>query len=410
MAPAEVTCVSFMGAVSNLANAAVGAGVLAFPVAFMYCGLVLGIVVSLFFALLMGFTLHILAVASDMSKAESYQGVIEHALGSTAGLVVKCSMTLYLLGALVAYLNLIKDQIESIAGHYPALAKTPLDNSWVVVPIVAIGIVGPLCLLKNLDSLQFTSFLAVLSVVFLEGDVVYRSAEFLHNNGGKPAPGVINFNWSMKVFASVPLIAFALQCHLVFVPVYHSLAKQGGNPKLMDFVSAVTFLVCLGLYLPTGALGYMHFGTATNGDVLTNMGFHADTNVARVCIALTGLFSYPLLMYVARTSLSDLIDALFTRDNKTKLVDDNWRFYGLTAGFLVTSAVVSAAVDDLSVVLGVTGSTAAVVQVFIMPGLVWNKVNSQDENWQLHYTVGWSLVVFGVVIGAVALWQTLAPA
>ena len=64
--------VAFAGAVSNLANAAVGAGVLAFPVAFMYCGLVLGIIVSLFFALLMGFTLHILAVAADASKADSY--------------------------------------------------------------------------------------------------------------------------------------------------------------------------------------------------------------------------------------------------------------------------------------------------------------------------------------------------
>lgn len=335
--------------------------------------------------------------------------MIQHALGPLAGLVVKCSMTLYLFGALVAYLNLIKDQVQSIAGHDPSLRHTALNNPWLIVPVVAVGIVGPLCLLKNLDSLQFTSFLAVLSVVFLEGDVLYRSAEFLQTNGGS-AEGVVNFRWSMKLFASVPLIAFALQCHLVFVPVYHSLAKHGGTPNLMDWVSAATFLVCLGLYLPTGALGYMHFGNATNGDVLTNMGFAIDTNIARACIALTGIFSYPLLMYVARTSLSDLINVLVTPDNKTKLVDDNWRFYGLTAGFLVTSAVVSSAVDDLSTVLGVTGSTAAVVQVFIMPGLAWNQIHKESKNWVWHYVVGWGLVVFGVVIGAVALWQTLEPA
>jgi len=265
----------------------------------------------------------------------------------------------------------------------------------------------PLSLLKNIESLQFTSFLALVSVLYLEGDVIFRSAEFLYHNGGS-APGVVAFNWDLKIFASVPLIAFALQCHLVFVPVYHGLAKRGGTPALMDWVSALTFVVCLALYLPTGALGYMHFGSATQGDVLENMGFTADVNVARVCIALTGVFSYPLLMYVARTSLSDLINVTCTPSYSTPLPEDNWRFYGLTAAFLVTSTVVSAAVDDLSVVLGVTGSTAAVVQVFIMPGLIWNKIHREDENWLWNHIVGWFLVVFGVIIGAVALWQTLA--
>jgi len=107
--PNGVDFVAFVGAVSNLANAAVGAGVLAFPIAFMYCGLALGIVVSLIFAFLMGFTLHVLAVAAERSKAETYQGAVEHQLGPTAGLVARISMTLCMYGVLVAYLNLIKD-------------------------------------------------------------------------------------------------------------------------------------------------------------------------------------------------------------------------------------------------------------------------------------------------------------
>lgn len=65
---------TFVGAVANLANAAIGAGVLAFPYAFKCCGVILGLIVTLSFAAVMAYTLHMLGeVSAATRKAVSYQ-------------------------------------------------------------------------------------------------------------------------------------------------------------------------------------------------------------------------------------------------------------------------------------------------------------------------------------------------
>eukprot|EP00729_Bicosta_minor_P029209 gene29209-29417_t len=51
---------AFWGSVFNLANAAVGAGILAFPYAFAKAGLVVGIIIALSFASILGMGLHVI--------------------------------------------------------------------------------------------------------------------------------------------------------------------------------------------------------------------------------------------------------------------------------------------------------------------------------------------------------------
>ena len=118
----EFSVVCFAGSVANLANAAIGGGVLAFPLAFMSCGYIVGFAVSFGFAAIMGFTLHILGMASEVSRATSYQGLVRALLGPTAGKIISISMTIYLFGSCIAYLNIISDQIfESILERQASL-------------------------------------------------------------------------------------------------------------------------------------------------------------------------------------------------------------------------------------------------------------------------------------------------
>lgn len=99
---------SFVGAVANMANAALGAGVLSFPYAFMNCGYILGPIVSLLFAFSMGFTLHVLAEASSLAQRGQYQTVVRELLGRTAGNIITVSMTLYLFGSWYVYVFLVR--------------------------------------------------------------------------------------------------------------------------------------------------------------------------------------------------------------------------------------------------------------------------------------------------------------
>ena len=435
------------GSVANLANAAIGGGVLAFPLAFMSCGYIIGFAVSFGFAAIMGFTLHILGMASEVSRATSYQGLVRALLGPTAGKIISVSMTIYLFGSCIAYLNIISDQIfESILSKQASLEGTVLANRQFVIFCFTVFVVAPLCLLRSVKSLEITSALAVFSIVFLAADVVYHAADILPKAG--IAASAKAFPTSAEIFQAVPIICFALQCHLVYVPVFAGLSSR--SLRRMDWVTVATFVVCLALYLPVGVLGYLMYGADTKDDISENLPEGIDTYVVHACLSATAIFSFPLLHYVARIAVGDLVwgdgagDAIVQGtvlgpesdkrtlrspsaggelqvdlpDNESlsaplspargghtaaaggpssraacpsicgtlqqrmrSALSANVTYYALTAAFIAATMGVSMALKGIKLVLGFTGSTAAVVQIFIFPGFMYMKMKQVEQRF-----------------------------
>lgn len=101
---------------------------------------------------------------------------------------------------------------------------------------------------------------------------------------------------------ALPLIAFALQCHIQGAAVYNEMPPRlkSSAAASMAIAAASSCLLAM-LYLPMGLAGYAAFGAVTQGDVLTNFG--ADdplANVARGCISVTALCAYPMQHFPAR--------------------------------------------------------------------------------------------------------------
>lgn len=86
----------------NLANAAIGAGVLAFPIAFAKTGVFLGLALVAVFVVLLGFTLHVLARASIRLDCSTYQEAVTRTAGPWAGYTIMVFLTLYLFGACIS--------------------------------------------------------------------------------------------------------------------------------------------------------------------------------------------------------------------------------------------------------------------------------------------------------------------
>ena len=83
-----------VGAVFIIVNAALGAGLLSFPQAFVFAGgVVAGLVLETCLAVLMAVNLVVVAYATDISGASSYQQMISKLFGSTTAVIVKvCSI------------------------------------------------------------------------------------------------------------------------------------------------------------------------------------------------------------------------------------------------------------------------------------------------------------------------------
>lgn len=299
----KISAVQFGGAVANVANAAIGAGVLAFPFAFKSAGWIEGMVMSALFGVIMGSTLHVLGIATRETGKDAYQAVTQELLGKGFATAAQISMTFFCFGACCGYLDVIVDQVTPVLHQWVNPGSSILDRGWILLMFAPI--VVSLCFVPRIEVLSFTSALAVLSIVYLTFVcLVQFSGDF--------TPAAIHevtwFKLGASVFEAFPVICFALQCHLVFVPVTNGLLRTGGTVKTADRVALAAMLICLGLYIPTGAAGYLHFREATPSDVLTSM---SDKSVlvliARFGITATGMFSYPLLFFVGRSSLDDLL-------------------------------------------------------------------------------------------------------
>jgi hypothetical protein len=70
-----------LSSIFNLVNAAVGAGVLAFPFAFARAGLVAGLAITAILAILSALTLLIIAIAANHTNSYTYQESISKLFG-----------------------------------------------------------------------------------------------------------------------------------------------------------------------------------------------------------------------------------------------------------------------------------------------------------------------------------------
>lgn len=80
---------------------------------------------------------------------------------------------------------------------------------WITLSIITA--VGPLSYLRKLDSLKYTSLIALFAVAYLVVIVVYH---YITPNFPPPPPESIEyFHLTTKIFSQLPVFIFAFTCH-----------------------------------------------------------------------------------------------------------------------------------------------------------------------------------------------------
>jgi len=319
---------AFWTAVLTTANAALGAGVLAYPIAFQGAGLAGGSLLLLGFATTasvgLGAVFQCMSAARRLDpRVRDYTKMVGAAYGTTAEALVTVLIVLYVFGACWGYLVLLSDTL----GPLVRKVAPAVDESLVRILLqcgstaVCIG----LCSLRSINTLKYSSALAVAAVLTTvvmlvrnyaahpctAGDCATAAGPTVWCPSGEcsgwctaeqlaAAPtncpggtrGVALWPSGAEPFlGALPLVAFALQCHIQGAAVYHEMPPrlQSSRAAFAAIAGASSCLLIL-LYLPTGLAGYGAFGAITQGDILTNFGVDDPlADVARGCIAVTAL-------------------------------------------------------------------------------------------------------------------------
>lgn len=286
----------------NFINSIVGAGIIGMPFAMGECGLVGGTLLIVCVAVLVGRSVTMLIECGVREGHLDYEDLAMHLLGKAGYYSALMSMFLFAFGAQVAYLIIIGDTI-------PMLANA---NREIVIGMVALFVVLPLCLLKDMTHLSYTSLAAILFDLIIIVIVVSVAPDAAQRQGIEPSltdgTGTLTY-FSPRLFAGIGTLSFAFVCmHNSFI-VYRSLRERTEENWRKVAFGSVGFCLCLAFTF--GLSGYLAFGNQVQGDVLNNFLLpRASIDWARGLLATCMIFVYPMEMFVSRHCAISLLKEL----------------------------------------------------------------------------------------------------
>ncbi|SPO27334.1 uncharacterized protein UTRI_10450 [Ustilago trichophora] len=448
---------SLISSISNLTNTIIGTGMLATPGAFKYTGLLLGPFLICFcgFTAALGLYLLTRCAARVGGRKNSFFTIASQALPAGAwyfdlAIALKCY------GVSISYLIICGQLMPQVIisffrAFHRDIHQIPtifLDRSFWILALIILLI--PLCFLRRLDSLRHTSYLSLLAVFYLVIIVLHYSFSSDAKASLPPKGDVELIAVSYHTVSIFPVFVFAFTCAQNMLPVYNELfhnVERRVNTAIGSSIGTGGIV-----YLIVGVLGYLSFGSNVGDNIIA---MYPSTSLfvcfGRVSIIILTIFSYPLQVHPCRASL----DKVFSKASRRQQILDQAaasavlipedreedqdqgdtiepyrddedaplqpsscpqvplqpesdeeiplaKWCLMTAGILSTTFIISLLVDDLSIILGFVGSVGSTTISFILPGILYASLFSDEPNSRLR-KAAIALAAWGCLVLVVAL-------
>eukprot|EP00732_Lithocolla_globosa_P004141 Lithocolla_globosa_v1_NODE_3661_length_1610_cov_26.740360.p1 type:complete len:461 gc:universal NODE_3661_length_1610_cov_26.740360:67-1449(+) len=354
----------------NLGNTVLGSGMLSLPDAIRVCGVILGplviIIASIFSAFAFKFTFEV----ADLCNGRASYHSITHMSMPRAKFFVDFVVFVKCFGVSVTYLVVIGDSMTLVARYFLGEddGSEASDVFWSNRNFWILGaafFIAPLCYLKELDSLKYSSGVASFGILYVLLLVIaYHWIE-------EPYEGPINyFRLDAEFFEVMTVYVFLFSSlHVSFT--IHTELKDPTPTRLMHAVhlalgTSIVIYFCMGLF------GYLTYGEETCSNILNCLPATLPPTIGRVAITIVVAFSIPLQINPARLCADGMYVEIVRflgfhpSENITK-----YRYYGLTTLTLIGAWTLGLIFDDLRVVLGLVGAIGSTSVTYILPPIFY---------------------------------------
>lgn len=246
----------------------------------------------------------------------------------------------------------------------------------------------PLCLLRDLSRLAPTSALSVLLCLSLigilvasaPGEVRRQDLALLLTDDPEVPSSSRSWTWFKPSFAALGALSFSVAGTKHAFVIFHSLKR----PTLGNWAS-VTFrglVVVSSGVIVMGVAGYVNFQQHTRPDILNNFRDHDTPLVicARVLVCLSMILTFPVEMFVLRQALVDLLcfksttTTMGNSQHSNSVYPTNSMHVGITLCCWALALALGLALENIGVVLELTGAIATSMLAFILPGAIFFQV------------------------------------
>ncbi len=320
---------SLAASIANLAKTGLGTGILALPGAFKGAGLIWGSVFTAATALMAVFSLGLLGEMATPAAGASARPTLQAIGGRAAGAVGRRAVDLVLLlnntGAMTSYLVIASTTTTHLVQYLlqlvgAAWGASPVPRQWFV--LAAIVLISPLCLVREVNMLRFTSALALVAITLLVAMILLFALPW--NDAAGPfdpcaafettntttvdCRGTVRLTQSpAHVLTTFVVFTNAYTCQQGSIPVLAELNRPTRRRKFCVAVGAIGIM--FPLFLMVSIAGYSTFGDNVDSDILLSYPDGTFVTIARVGIIVDVLTSFPLMVYFTRPSIVNILRA-----------------------------------------------------------------------------------------------------
>jgi amino acid permease len=258
-------------------------------------------------------------------------------------------------------------------------------------------IVIPLSFLRRLDSLKYTSVIALVSIAYL---VVLVVAHYLKGDTIADRGTVRVFQWAgpVSTLAAFPVMVFAYTCHQNMFSILNEIADNS-HFRTTSVIFASIGGAC-SLYILTGVTGYLSYGDKIHGNIVSMYPTAAASTIGRLAIVILVMFSYPLQIHPCRASIDACLkwrpggrkqaesspshSSLLNNTPRPGLIKSgemsDLKFAVISTVLIILSFITAMTVSSLEKVLAYVGSTGSTTISFILPGLFYYKISDPESS------------------------------
>ncbi|KAJ2352213.1 hypothetical protein GGH92_001388, partial [Coemansia sp. RSA 2673] len=384
---------SMLSSFFNLTNAIVGAGVIGLPYAMRQAGFVVGLAMVIILALLVDWTLRVLAVNSKLSGRQTYQDMVEYCFGRWGLLASSFFQGAMAGGGMASFIVIVGDTLPHVLGALmPSIGQSAFGHivfsRRFVIAFFVIFMAYPLSLYRDVGKLGKTSAFAVVAMCTIIAAVVVEGPRIDSSLRASPEKPLQLANTG--IFQAVGVITFAFVCHHNSFMIYGSLRKPTLN-RYFEVIHLSTAIATVASLI-IAVFGYVYFGEKTQGNILNN--FPQDNlliNIARFLFALNMITTFPMETLVAR----EVIESLAFRDREFSMRRHVW----ITTALCAAGLAIGETVCNLGVLLELTGGMSASFLAFILPSACFIKLSYSSTPLYSRKLLGhWLCIIFGVTV------------
>lgn len=396
----------------NMVKNMVGEGMLSLPAGIAAgTGLFMGSLIALGFCTLMGYTFCIMGRTCHATGEMTHKDCGSKLSGPIFAQTMAVVLMFKTLFTCLTYAIVIGESFSRIVRFFGVDGICSTPSGMLILTVLLILL--PLCLQKDLSVLSYTSMIGICGEVWVVMFMQIRFWDKSYASGGpyhdlipkQDRPdfsngGVLYWQSSASTFVLLGSLSTAFIAHYNAPKFYSQLRNP--SPERFSRVVAGAFALSMIIYFWIMAVGYLTFGTASQGLILNNYSEKDSlATTARLAIGFAVTFGFPL----GFTGLRDATMSVFGLSNE--------RYLPITISLLIGITAFGCSFHDLGLVNSLGGAIFGALITLVFPGLLCHMAGSKREINEFSVmeskllapcvvALGMTLVVFGSTIVVIA--------